>query len=117
MSVANRRPDLLEHFRLRLIGNVGDWAAEDALQLFGPDRVFLDGMLPHREALLRASRAAVLLLITTFAEAGGAALTARSSSPCRPPWPDPGPGATRPSSSIIDSLAAGYSAIPRTSRK
>jgi glycosyltransferase involved in cell wall biosynthesis len=112
MSVADRRPDLLEHFRLRLIGNVGDWAAEDALQLFGPDRVFLDGMLPHREALLRASRAAVLLLITTFAEAGGAALTSKVFEYLglrRPILALAPPG---PARDIIDSLAAGYSSNP-----
>jgi glycosyltransferase involved in cell wall biosynthesis len=66
-----------EALRLRLMGNVPVWVTDAALAAVGQERVSIDGLLPHREALTRASRAAVLLGITSRAEAGGAGLTSK----------------------------------------
>jgi glycosyltransferase involved in cell wall biosynthesis len=71
------RPEVEKTVRLHLIGWVVDWALQAARTAIGPDRVVFDGLLTHREALLRASRAAVLLGITTRMEAGGAGLTSK----------------------------------------
>jgi glycosyltransferase involved in cell wall biosynthesis len=70
-------PQLREASRLRLIGRVSNWVVEAAAAAIGAERVTFDGLLPHRETLARASRAAVLLGITTRAEAGGAGFTSK----------------------------------------
>jgi glycosyltransferase involved in cell wall biosynthesis len=70
-------PQAREAARLRLIGRVAGWVVEAAAASIGPERVTFDGLLPHRETLARASRAAVLLGITTSAEAGGAGYTSK----------------------------------------
>lgn len=71
------RPEILDAVRLRLIGHVVDWVVEAAVESIGAGRVVFDGLLPHREALARAGRAAVLLGITTQGEAGGAGFTSK----------------------------------------
>ncbi len=63
--------------RLRLIGNVAPWIGDVAREALGADRVRLDGLVPHREALEAAAGSAVLLGITTREEAGGAGLTSK----------------------------------------
>ena len=63
--------------RLRLMGHVADWVVQGAGTAIGVERVTFDGLLPHREALARAARAAVLLGITTRAEAGGVGFTSK----------------------------------------
>jgi glycosyltransferase involved in cell wall biosynthesis len=72
-----QRPEIGESIHLHLMGWVVDWAIEAARAAIGRDRVQFDGLLSHREALERASRAAVLLGITTRMEAGGAGLTSK----------------------------------------
>jgi glycosyltransferase involved in cell wall biosynthesis len=72
-----RRPEIGKEIRLHLMGWVVDWVIEAANEAVGPDRVTFDGLVSHREALHRASRAAVLLGITTRVEAGGAGLTSK----------------------------------------
>lgn len=63
--------------RLRLIGSAPEWAIESARSSLGAGRVTYDGLVSHREALVRASKAAVLLGLTTVAEAGTAGLTSK----------------------------------------
>lgn len=75
--LTERRPEILDAIHLRLMGWVVDWAIDAAQEVLGKDRVVFDGLLSHREALERASRAAVLLGITTRMEAGGAGLTSK----------------------------------------
>jgi glycosyltransferase involved in cell wall biosynthesis len=75
--VGARIPSFSDDLRLHLIGNVASWVSSAAAAAIGADRVSTDGLLPHREALIRASRAAVLLGITTTAEAGGAGTTSK----------------------------------------
>jgi glycosyltransferase involved in cell wall biosynthesis len=76
-SVMADVPASRDDVRLRLIGRIADWVLEAAAAAIGPHRVVFDGMLPHRETLARCSRAAVLLGITTEAEAGGAGFTSK----------------------------------------
>lgn len=75
--IGSRIPSFADDLRLHLIGNVVNWVSSAAEAAIGIDRVSTDGLLPHREALIRASRAAVLLGITTTAEAGGAGTTSK----------------------------------------
>ncbi len=70
-------PELNEAVRLRLMGHVADWVVEAAADAIGVEKVTFDGLLPHREALARAARAAILLGITTQSEAGGAGFTSK----------------------------------------
>ncbi|MHB8959827.1 MAG: glycosyltransferase [Candidatus Limnocylindrales bacterium] len=70
-------PGFSAALRLRLMGNVPGWVTDAALAAVGQERVSINGLLPHREALTRASRAAVLLGITSRAEAGGAGHTSK----------------------------------------
>jgi glycosyltransferase involved in cell wall biosynthesis len=70
-------PQMREATRLRLMGRVEGRIVEEARASIGAERVVFDGLLPHRETLSRASRAAVLLGITTSAEAGGAGFTSK----------------------------------------
>jgi glycosyltransferase involved in cell wall biosynthesis len=70
-------PEMRDAVRLRLMGHVADWVVQGAGTAIGVERVTFDGLLPHREALARAARAAVLLGITTQAEAGGAGFTSK----------------------------------------
>lgn len=63
--------------RLRLLGTVPPWAVALAREALGIGRVTYDGLVSHHEALVRASRAAVLLGLTTTAEAGTAGLTSK----------------------------------------
>jgi glycosyltransferase involved in cell wall biosynthesis len=70
-------PELHDAVRLRFMGHVVDWVVEAAAMAVGAERVTFDGLLPHREAMVRAARAAVLLGITTRAEAGGAGFTSK----------------------------------------
>ncbi len=74
---ADLRPEAGATLRLHLMGWVVDWALDAARAAIGEDRVVFDGLLSHREALARASRAALLLGITTRMEAGGAGLTSK----------------------------------------
>jgi len=79
-ALANRMRDdatFASVVSLRLIGNVAPWVAAAARDALGANRVRVDGLLPHREALEAAAGAAVLLGITTHAEAGGAGLTSK----------------------------------------
>lgn len=76
-TLVSERPDIAARIRLRLMGNVPDWAVSAARAAIGPDRVEYDGLVAHREALLRASRAAVLIGLTTRAESGDAGLTSK----------------------------------------
>ena len=112
LVAGQRRAGLLDDFRLRLIGNVQDWAGDDAVATFGPGHVSLDGMLSHKEALRRAAGAAVLLLITTREEAGGATLTSKVFEYLalgRPILALTPPG---PARSLVDDLEAGYLSDP-----
>lgn len=76
-QLTEQRPEIRDAIHLHLMGWVVDWAIEAAHEVLGKDRVAFDGLLSHREALERASRAAVLLGITTRMEAGGAGLTSK----------------------------------------
>ena len=71
------RPELRRDVRIRLIGSVPDWAIEAAIRTVGAERVTVDGILSHRDALAKAADAAVLLGISSTAEAGGSALTSK----------------------------------------
>ena len=71
------RPELRRDLRIRLIGNIPDWAIGAAIRTVGAERVTVDGILSHRDALAKAADAAVLLGITSTAEAGGSALTSK----------------------------------------
>ena len=63
--------------KLRLVGNVTAAIAAAATDALGDERVAIDGLVPHREALEIAAGSAVLLAITTRREAGGAGLTSK----------------------------------------
>jgi len=71
------RPELRRDLRIRLIGSIPDWAIGAAIRTVGAERVTVEGILSHREALAKAADAAVLLGITSTAEAGGSALTSK----------------------------------------
>ena len=75
--LARGRDDLRRDLRLRLMGNSPRWVGDAATEAIGPSSVAIDGILPHREALERAGRAAVLLAISSRAEAGSAAMTSK----------------------------------------
>ncbi len=70
-------PEIRHAIRMRLMGHVVDWVVEAAESAIGPEHVTFEGLLPHREALAKAAGAAVLLGITTRAEAGGAGFTSK----------------------------------------
>jgi len=63
--------------QMRLVGNVDAEIAAASRGALGKDRVHVDGLMPHRDALEIAAGAAVLLAITTTVEAGGAGLTSK----------------------------------------
>jgi glycosyltransferase involved in cell wall biosynthesis len=74
---ARARPGLSTDLRLRFVGRVPDWVVTAAEKAVGPARIVAEGMLPHREALRRVGGAAVLLGISSTAEAGTAAMTSK----------------------------------------
>jgi glycosyltransferase involved in cell wall biosynthesis len=76
-QLTERRPEIRGAISLHLMGWVVDWAIDAANEALGKEHVTFDGLLSHKEALDRASRAAVLLGITTRMEAGGAGLTSK----------------------------------------
>lgn len=105
-------PEFGDALRLRLMGNVSEWIADVAVAVIGRERVSIDGLLPHREALARAARAAVLLGITTRKEAGGVGLTSKLFEYLglrRPILMLAPPG---PARSIVEDLRAGQTADP-----
>lgn len=105
-------PGFPEALRLRLMGSVPSWVSDAAVTRVGRERVSIDGLLPHREALIRASRAAVLLGITSRAEAGGAGLTSKLFEYLglrRPVLMLAPPG---PARSLVKDLEAGRTADP-----
>lgn len=105
-------PGFREVLRLRLMGNVAGWVAAAAEAVVGDDRLTVDGLLSHREALRRASQSAVLLAITTRAEAGGAGLTSKVFEYAglrRPVLMLAPPG---PARSLVEELEAGRAADP-----
>ncbi len=69
--------DLARDLRLSMMGRIPSWAGEAALRELGSDRVTINGLRPHREALREASSAAVLLVLSSTAEAGGATMTSK----------------------------------------
>jgi glycosyltransferase involved in cell wall biosynthesis len=75
--LAAAREDVRRDLRLRLMGNIPRWVVDAAEAALGRDAVSADGILPHREALLRAGQAAVLLVVSSRAEAGSAAMTSK----------------------------------------
>jgi glycosyltransferase involved in cell wall biosynthesis len=75
--LAVRDSEFAESTRLHLIGVAPEWAVQAARSSLAEGRVTYDGLLSHREAMIRASRAAVLLGLTTAAEAGTAGLTSK----------------------------------------
>jgi glycosyltransferase involved in cell wall biosynthesis len=69
--------DLARDLRLEMVGRIPRWAGEAALRALGSDRVNVGGLRPHREALRQASAAAVLLVVSSTAEAGGSTMTSK----------------------------------------
>lgn len=105
-------PEFGEVLRVRLMGNVSGWIASAAVGAVGQRCVTIDGLLPHREALERASRSAVLLGITTREEAGGAGLTSKLFEYLglrRPILMLAPPG---PARALVEELGAGQTADP-----
>jgi glycosyltransferase involved in cell wall biosynthesis len=105
-------PDFARDLGLRLVGNVAASVADMARSRLGTDRVRVDGLLPLREALAIGARAAVLLGITTLAEAGNAGLTSKVFEylglrrPILMLAPD------CPARTLVESLGAGETAYP-----
>ena len=64
-------------FEFQAFGTIPESTATMARSLLAPDRVKIGGFIPHREALQRASRGAVLVAISSQAEAGTSALTSK----------------------------------------
>jgi glycosyltransferase involved in cell wall biosynthesis len=109
---AASEPGFSRTLRLSFMGNVAMWAADAATEALGQSRVRVHGLLPHREALTRAAGAAVLLGITTRAEAGGAGLTSKIFEYLglrRPVLMLAPPG---PARSLVTDLDAGETADP-----
>jgi glycosyltransferase involved in cell wall biosynthesis len=105
-------PEFSRTLRVSFVGNVAMWAADAATGALGQSRVRVHGILPHREALTRAAGAAVLLGITTRAEAGGAGLTSKLFEYLglrRPVLMLAPPG---PARSLVTDLEAGEAADP-----
>jgi glycosyltransferase involved in cell wall biosynthesis len=69
--LAQERPGFRAAVRLRFMGNISPSVAEAAVATVGRDQAAIDGFLPHREALARASSAAVLLDGVDIAGAAG----------------------------------------------
>jgi glycosyltransferase involved in cell wall biosynthesis len=106
------KPGFAEAVRLRLMGNVAGWVSDAAVATIGQDHVSIDGLLPHREALRRAAGSAVLLGITTAAEAGGVGLTSKLFEYLglrRPVLMLAPPG---PARALVEDLDAGWTAAP-----
>jgi glycosyltransferase involved in cell wall biosynthesis len=77
LSAGHRNPDFARDLRLSMLGRIPDWAAQAAFRELGNDRVTVNGLRPHRQALSEASTAAVLLVMSSTAEAGGASMTSK----------------------------------------
>jgi glycosyltransferase involved in cell wall biosynthesis len=76
-QASHDRPGLRDDLRFRLVGNIPEWVVEAAVRTVGANRVTVDGVLPHREALARVAGAAVLLGISSEKEAGRSAMTSK----------------------------------------
>jgi glycosyltransferase involved in cell wall biosynthesis len=97
---------------VRLVGNVSSWAADVARSALGQDRVRLDGLVSHREALSIGARAAVLLGITTESEAGAAGLTSKVFDYLGLRRPILMLAPPSPAKVLVESLQAGQTAPP-----
>lgn len=109
---AARDPVFAKHLRLRLLGNIPRWVVARARVALGPEHVFVEGMVPHRTALRICASAAVLLAISSEAEAGNTSMTSKLMEYLGLRRPilllaPPGPG-TR----LLAELRAGLSAPP-----
>lgn len=105
-------PRFAAHVRIRFVGNVPRWVAQAADAALGSARVAMEGIQPHRIALRWCAGAAVLLAISSEAEAGSTAMTSKLMEYLGLRRPilllaPPGPG-TR----LVSELGAGLSANP-----
>ena len=73
----DQEPGLGDALELHLLGTIPDSAVTQARASLGPKRVRVHGFVAHRAALAQAARAAVLVAISSEAEAGGSALTSK----------------------------------------
>jgi glycosyltransferase involved in cell wall biosynthesis len=72
----DEEPALGERLRVELIGRIPASVVARARAILG-DAVEAPGFLPHREALLRSARAAILVVLSSIQEAGAAAITSK----------------------------------------
>jgi glycosyltransferase involved in cell wall biosynthesis len=77
VEAGRSEPQLAAAVRLRIVGEVPEWVGAVAREQLGADRVEMRPPIPHREALAIGGAAAVLLCISSRAEAGGAAMTSK----------------------------------------
>jgi glycosyltransferase involved in cell wall biosynthesis len=73
----DRTPGFGEALELTLVGIIPDSVLAAAHRMIGPDRVSWKGFVPHKVALEHAAEAAVLVAITSEAEAGSSAMTSK----------------------------------------
>jgi glycosyltransferase involved in cell wall biosynthesis len=111
-QAGRRSPDLARDLHLSLIGRIPDWAGEAALRDLGSDRVAIGGLRPHREALAEASAAAVLLVLSSTAEAGGATMTSKLLECLGLRRPVLMLAPSGPGVDLVTELGAGESAMP-----
>lgn len=105
-------PQFGTDLKVRLVGNVSSWAADVARSALGRERVGLDGLVSHREALSIGARAAVLLGITTESEAGAAGLTSKVFDYLGLRRPILMLAPASPAKVLVESLRAGQTAPP-----
>lgn len=111
-ELCDEDPRFAAQVRVRFMGRVPEWVVRTANAALGTTRVTVEGMQPHRVALQRCSAAAVLLAISSEAEAGGTAMTSKLMEYLGLRRPilllaPPGPGST-----LVSELGAGLVAHP-----
>ncbi len=99
-------PELGTRLRLELIGRIPASVVSQAQSLLG-ERASAPGFVAHREALRRSAAAAVLVVLSSRAEAGEAALTSKLFECLALQRPVLFIGPSGPGAALVRSLAAG----------
>ena len=105
-GAAHRNPELGKRVRLELIGQIPPSVKTHAQALLG-ERFSAPGFVPHRAALQRSARAAVLIVLIPRAEPGAAALASKLFECLALQRPVLFMGPSGPGASLVRALDAG----------